>query len=46
VPRELLPLIRVVNRALARVDDAMTRQKTFTGAAAHELRPAPTSWRS
>ncbi|WGM45938.1 Sensor histidine kinase RcsC [Brevundimonas sp. NIBR10] len=38
LPREILPLVRSVNRAFFQIEDAVRRQKTFTAAAAHELR--------
>lgn len=38
VPREILPLITAVNRALTRLDDGYERQRRFIASAAHELR--------
>lgn len=38
VPREVLPLIRAVNQALARLDDGYERQRRFIASASHELR--------
>ncbi len=38
VPREILPLITAVNRALTRLDDGYERQRHFIASAAHELR--------
>lgn len=37
-PREVSTLVRAVNRALARVDEAMAMLRGFTANAAHELR--------
>jgi len=36
--RELLPIVRVLNDLLQRLDEAFARQKRFTSAAAHELK--------
>ncbi|WP_342236282.1 sensor histidine kinase [Inquilinus sp. OTU3971] len=38
VPAEVLPLVKAVNAALARLDHGYTRQKRFLADAAHELR--------
>ncbi|MGH6828114.1 MAG: sensor histidine kinase [Rhizomicrobium sp.] len=38
IPRELMPLIVAINRALDRLDAGMRLQKEFTADAAHELR--------
>lgn len=38
VPREIVPLINAVNRALARLDDGYERQRRFIASASHELR--------
>lgn len=38
VPREISPLVRAVNEALARLDDGYERQQRFIASAAHELR--------
>ena len=38
VPREILPLVKAVNRALGRRDDGIARQQRFLAGAAHELR--------
>ena len=38
LPRELVPLVRAVNDAFRRMSDAYSRQKEFTGNAAHEMR--------
>ncbi len=37
MPVELLPLVTAINEALERLDRALTRQRQFTGDAAHEL---------
>lgn len=38
LPRELQPLAESINRAFARIDRALDREKQFTNDAAHELR--------
>jgi signal transduction histidine kinase len=38
VPAEVLPLVRAINAALARLDHGYTQQKRFLADAAHELR--------
>lgn len=38
VPREIGPLVRAVNEALARLDEGYERQQRFIASAAHELR--------
>ena len=38
LPLEILPFVELVNNALARVDDSVSRQKRFLANAAHELR--------
>ncbi len=38
LPDEVRPLVRAMNGLLARLDDAMARQKRFVADAAHELR--------
>ncbi len=38
VPREIEPLVRAVNDALARLDEDYERQRRFIASAAHELR--------
>lgn len=38
VPREVLPLVRELNRLLAEVDHALNAERRFTAEAAHELR--------
>ena len=38
VPEEVLPLVKAVNAALARLDHGYTKQKRFLADAAHELR--------
>ncbi|HSF93810.1 MAG TPA: HAMP domain-containing sensor histidine kinase [Thermohalobaculum sp.] len=37
MPREILPLVRAINAALARLDRALDAQRRFTADAAHEL---------
>jgi len=37
-PSELVPVVQRLNDLLARIDAAMAREKSFLGAAAHELR--------
>lgn len=38
LPRELQPIVRAINGLLARVRDALIRERTMTADAAHELR--------
>ena len=38
VPLEVLPMVRAINHALARLDGAMEQQRRMTANAAHELR--------
>jgi two-component system, OmpR family, sensor histidine kinase QseC len=38
VPREIAPVVRALNELLARVQQALERERRFTDAAAHELR--------
>ena len=38
VPEEVLPMVRAVNRTLARLDAALQQQRRMTANAAHELR--------
>lgn len=38
VPAEVAPMVDALNRLFGRLDDALQRERTFTGVAAHEMR--------
>ena len=38
VPREVAPMVQALNRLFSRLEQALLRERTFTGVAAHEMR--------